>query len=70
MEHSHETRPPLRPLAVTNLRGRLHRGNSDLDSRPVPNCTTDAHVMDILYSAIAIAIVFVILGRVFDDRNQ
>jgi len=26
--------------------------------------------MDILYSAIAIAIVFVILGRVFDDRNQ
>ncbi|MDQ5916657.1 MAG: hypothetical protein QG584_2551, partial [Pseudomonadota bacterium] len=27
-------------------------------------------VMDILYSAIAIAIVFVILGRVFDDRNQ
>jgi len=30
VEHSHETRPPLRPLAVTNLRGRLHRGNGDV----------------------------------------
>ena len=68
MEHSHETRPPLRPLAVTNLRGRLRRGNGDVGSCAAP--VARVAVMDILYSAIAIAIVLTILGSVFNDHHH
>jgi hypothetical protein len=67
VEHSHETRLPLRPLAVPHLRRHLHPRRHHLGARPLSDGRLA--VVEILLTVAAIAIVFTILGKVFDGRH-